>query len=87
MFKALKSFCGKVSMKKGEIKDINDENIINDLLNAGYIEKIKENIKEEIKEEIKEVKEEVKTEVKEIEEKIEKEVKKTKTLKTSKKKK
>jgi gas vesicle protein len=83
MFKALKSFCGKVSMKKGEIKDINDENIINDLLNAGYIEKIKENIKEEIKE----VKEEVKTEVKEIEEKIEKEVKKTKTSKTSKKKK
>ena len=76
MFKALKSFCGKVSMKKGEVKDINDEDIANDLLNAGYIEKIKE--------EIKEVKEEIKIEVKEIEEKIEKEVKKPKTSKKKK---
>lgn len=76
MFKALKSFGGKISMKKGETKDINDENIANDLLNAGYIE--------EIKEDLKKVETKVKTEVKETEEKIEEEVKK---IKTSKKKK
>ncbi len=45
MFKALKSFCGKVSMKKGETKDINDKEIIKDLLNAGYIAEVKEEVK------------------------------------------
>lgn len=55
MFKALKSFGGKVSMKKGETKDIKDENVIKDLLNAGYIEEIKENIIK-IEEEVKKIK-------------------------------
>ena len=40
MYEALKSFCGKVSMRKGEIKKIDDINIANDLVNAGYIKKI-----------------------------------------------
>ncbi len=36
--KALKSFAGAISMHKGEIKEVNDEFILNDLLNAKYIE-------------------------------------------------
>lgn len=69
MYKALKSFGGIVSMKKGEVKDINDENIIKDLRNAGYIEEIKEEIKKidiEVKEEVKIIEEEVKEEVKKV---------------------
>lgn len=60
MYKALKSFGGIVSMKKGDIKPINDVNIANDLLNAGYIEVVKEeekNIETNIK--IEETQEEV----------------------------
>lgn len=69
MFKALKSFCGKVSMKKGEIKEINDVNISNDLLNAGYIEKVKEevkNIETKVKEEIKNTEENIKEKIEEV---------------------
>lgn len=73
MYKALKSFGGKISMKKGEIKDINDEDIANDLLNAGYIE--------EIKEETKEIKEKIINEVKKIDEEIKEETKKVKKTK------
>lgn len=67
MFKALKSFCGKVSMKKGEIKELNDKEIINDLVNAGLIEKVEE----------KKIK--IGPVIDKIEEKIEEEVKKPKT--------
>lgn len=38
-FKALKSFSGVISMSLGEIKEIGDEKIAEDLLKAGYIEK------------------------------------------------
>lgn len=38
--KALISFSGLVSMRKDEIKDINDKNIVTDLIRAGYIEPI-----------------------------------------------
>lgn len=55
MFKALKSFSGKVSMAKGQKKDIQDKEVIKDLLNAGYIEEIKEEVKNEIKKEVKKV--------------------------------
>ena len=79
MFKALKSFCGKVSMKKGEIKEINDVNIANDLLNAGLIEKVKEDVKK--------IETKVKEEIKNTEEKIEEKVEEVKKTKTSKKKK
>ena len=48
MYKALKSFAGKVSMRKGEVKEINDKEIVKDLLNAGYIEEVKPEKKEKI---------------------------------------
>ena len=38
--KALVSFSGLVSMRKDEIKEINDKNIVTDLIRAGYIEPI-----------------------------------------------
>ncbi len=41
MYKALKSFAGAVSMRKDEVKEINDKEIVKDLLNAGYIEEVK----------------------------------------------
>ena len=49
MYKALKSFAGKVSIRKGEVKEINDKEIVKDLLNAGYIEEVKPEKKEELK--------------------------------------
>lgn len=50
-YKAIVSFVGKVTMAQDEIKEIDDEEVINDLLNAGYIAPAKEE-----KKEIKEVK-------------------------------
>lgn len=41
-YKALISFVGKVTMAQDEIKEISDEEIIKDLLGAGYIEPVKE---------------------------------------------
>lgn len=41
MYKALVSFSGKLSMSKGQIREIEDKEIIKDLLNAGYIEEVK----------------------------------------------
>jgi hypothetical protein len=41
MFKALITFSGKVSMVKGQVKEINDKEVVEDLLKAGYIEEIK----------------------------------------------
>lgn len=40
MYRALKSFCGAVSMEKGEEKVIYDQRIVSDLIKAGYIEEI-----------------------------------------------
>lgn len=40
MYKALKSFSGVVSMAEGEVKDISDIHIVNDLVEAGYIVKV-----------------------------------------------
>ena len=37
MYKALVSFAGKISMVKGEVRNINDPVIVKDLLKAGYI--------------------------------------------------
>jgi len=39
-YKAIKSFSGLVSMKKGEVREIENDNIVKDLLNAGYIEEV-----------------------------------------------
>ena len=41
MFKALKSFSGKISMVEGEIKEILDKEVAKDLLNAKYVEEVK----------------------------------------------
>lgn len=40
MYKALKTFTGIIRMKKGEVRDIEDKAIVNDLLKAGYIENL-----------------------------------------------
>lgn len=46
MYRALKSFSGKISVAEGERIQLFDEKIINDLLQAGYIAKIEETKKE-----------------------------------------
>ena len=40
-YRAKVSFTGLVSMAKGDIRDISDVSIANDLLKAGYIEELK----------------------------------------------
>lgn len=40
MYKALKSFSGLVSMVEGEVMDILNQEVVKDLLSAGYIEEI-----------------------------------------------
>lgn len=72
MFKALKSFTGKVKMQKGQVADIKDKDIIEDLLNAGYIEEVKE----EAKKETTKLKNEIKNDVEKVVFKVEEEVKK-----------
>lgn len=45
MFRALVSFSGvKISMVKGEVKEIKDAEIVKDLLNAKYIEAIEPDV-------------------------------------------
>lgn len=44
--KALVSFSGAFSMYKGEVRECSDKAILQDLLNAGYIEKVEEFKKE-----------------------------------------
>lgn len=68
MYKALRSFSGLVNMTKNEIKEIKDKAIAEDLLRAGYIEKVKE--------EPKKIKEEIKKDIEKVVDKVEKEVKK-----------
>lgn len=38
LVKAVVSFSGKVSMTAGEVREIKDQFILNDLMRAGYIE-------------------------------------------------
>lgn len=45
--KALVSFAGAFSMYQGEVKECSDKAILQDLLKAGYIEKVKSNNKKE----------------------------------------
>ena len=42
LYRALKSFVGLESMRRGEVKDITDADIIKDLLKAGYIEAVED---------------------------------------------
>ena len=37
-YRALVGFSGLISMRKGEVKEIKDKYIVDDLLKAGYIE-------------------------------------------------
>ena len=41
MHKALKSFSGVISMHEGETREIDDAELVDDLLKAGYIEEVK----------------------------------------------
>lgn len=43
--KALVSFTGAFSMHKGEVLECSDKATLQDLLKAGYIEKVKEELK------------------------------------------
>lgn len=45
-YKAIISFTGLVSMAEGEVREIPDTTIANDLLKAGYIEEVKKKKKE-----------------------------------------
>lgn len=36
--RAIKSFCGVVSMNEGDVKEISDINLCSDLINAGLVE-------------------------------------------------
>lgn len=76
LYKALKSFGGKFSMKKGETKEINDISLAKDLLNVGYIEEVI-TIKPTIAPTVTPIVEQVDAEVKE-------EIKKTKTTRKKK---
>ncbi len=49
MYKALIGFSGLINMKKNEVREIKDKELINDLLKAGYIEEVKATKKEEVK--------------------------------------
>jgi len=40
MYRALKSFVGAVNMTKGEVKAIENKTIAENLIKAGYIEKV-----------------------------------------------
>ena len=38
--KALKSFCGTLTMAQGDVREYSDETVLSDLLKAGYIEEV-----------------------------------------------
>lgn len=40
-YKALKSFIGLVNMNKGDVKEIDDRKVVEDLLALGFIEEVK----------------------------------------------
>ena len=41
MYRAKVGFSGLISMKKNEVREIKDKEIVKDLLKAGYIEEVK----------------------------------------------
>lgn len=48
-FRALVSFVGRISMAKGQVREISNQELISDLLKAKYIEEVKEAVKEIVK--------------------------------------
>ena len=49
MYRAIKSFSGLIRMTTGEVRDISDPSIVEDLLKAGYIEEFPPKVEEETK--------------------------------------
>lgn len=49
MYEALISFSGLICMEQGEVRDIPDSSLADDLLNAGYIREIKPQKKKGVK--------------------------------------
>lgn len=41
-YRALKTFSGRVSMVKNEVREISDQEVVKDLLRAGYIADLSE---------------------------------------------
>lgn len=46
--KALKSFSGLLTMHTGEVKDIEEEEVLTDLLQACYVEEVKTDIAKKV---------------------------------------
>lgn len=42
MYRALVSFSGLISMAEGDVREISDKDVVKDLLNAKYIEEVKD---------------------------------------------
>lgn len=42
LYKAIKSFTGKITMRMGEVREITDSSIAEDLLRAKYVEPVKQ---------------------------------------------
>lgn len=59
-YKAVKNFIGVISMRKGDVKEINDANAVKDLLRLGLIEPVKTGATSEADEPEKEKREPVK---------------------------
>ena len=47
--KAKISFCGKLSMGMGEVRDCDDEAVVADLLRAGYVEEVADKAEKAVK--------------------------------------
>ena len=39
--RALKNFCGTITMSKGEVRECKETEVVKDLLKVGYIEKVR----------------------------------------------
>jgi len=50
MYKALISFTGIVAMAKGDVREISDTSLANDLLKAGYVEQVMDVISQDVTE-------------------------------------
>ncbi len=46
MYKANKSFSGVINMKKGEVKEIADKALADELVKIGYVENLEKEVKE-----------------------------------------
>ena len=49
-YKALISFAGRVTMRRGEVKEIDDKTIANSLAQAGYVVEVNDGAKKKVSE-------------------------------------